>query len=472
MDGITVPQAVPPAAPQRPDEMSLAGSPDFSAYGASMASAQEASKRMQEITSSGRQLTHLALARLQRADAAGAAAALAELESLPPPAATVGASWDNVERRLELCFGSGYGHFVELYVATLSFHSFLDRGVLTPSLPASWQTGVQDYDDELYLLGIIGAAREIERYAVNRGQQLDLASINLCLGTVQSLEQALMQFNLRNSDLRQRFDSIKYIVKRLESLVYEVSLALQRAAVASSDVPMDEADPAAAVTAEASEGAPSAIDLQLIGAMKERYDAFDAQRELTLKQSRDVIKAAKNAIYALQREDFKRADGYLAECTRDAKAIYESIVSAYPRLREGLFSASLEEFAEALAYRAFRKDHVILSLQEMQVASGLPFELSLLEYLGGIMDLTGEVNRMAIRAAGKGRGARATVTQCLACVDAVYNGVQALPPCKLSKKFGALKSTLNKIEVALYELALLSQGVKSSAVRPEEQEDS
>lgn len=470
MDGVTAPAAVPPSAPQRPDEMHLSGSPDFTLYHSRMAGAQEEIRRMQDVTTSGRQMAYLALARLQRADSAGAAAILAELESLPPPAETAGASWDDVRRRLELCSASGHGNFVEMYVATLGFHSFLDRGVLTPTLPPGWQTGIQDYDDELYLLGVIAASREIERYAINRGQQLDLKSINLCLGTVQSLEQALMQFNLRNSDLRQRFDGIKYVVKRLESLAYEVSLALQRAAIASSGAHAGEVVLEAASVEAGDEGLPApdqVIDLQLIGAMKERYDTFDAQRELTMKQSRDVIKAAKNAIYALQRADFKRADSYLAECTRDANAIYESIVSNYPRLRDGLFTGSLEEFAEALAYRAFRQDKAVLSLEEMQSASGLSFDLTLLEYLGGLMDLTGEVNRMAIRAAGRGRAGRKTVMQCLACVDAVYNGAQALPPSRLGKKFGALKQTLTKIEVALYELSLLSQGVRSSVAEGE-----
>ncbi|CAK9085942.1 unnamed protein product [Durusdinium trenchii] len=56
------------------------------------------------------------------------------------------------------------------------------------------------------------------------------------------------------------------------------------------------------------------------------------------------------------------------------------------------------------------------------------------------------------------------IVGCLACVEAVYDGISILPylPGNLQKKIGPLKGTLNKIEQVLYELALLSQGVKTT----------
>merc|ERR1719210_447154 len=107
----------------------------------------------------------------------------------------------------------------------------LEAGVLTPSMPRHIKIGINDVDDERYLLGSIDATRELERYAVNRGQALDLASVRSCLCTVQSFEQALMQFNFRNSDLRRRFDGLKYAVKKIETLAYEVDLARKRSEV-------------------------------------------------------------------------------------------------------------------------------------------------------------------------------------------------------------------------------------------------
>merc|ERR1712224_684847 len=92
----------------------------------------------------------------------------------------------------------------------------------------SLRTGVVDYDDEQYLMGLIGGARELERYAVNRGKALDLRSVEVCLSTVQSLEQALMQFDFRNSHLRRSFDTVTYTVKKLEEVCYEVGMSLKR----------------------------------------------------------------------------------------------------------------------------------------------------------------------------------------------------------------------------------------------------
>jgi len=202
--------------------------------------------------------------------------------------------------------------------------------------------------------------------------------------------------------------------------------------------------------------------------IKERYDHFDSMREQILKRSRDVIKAAKNAIYALQRDDFKKADAMLNQCSKDAGSIFKELVARSPSHRTSLFGAALEELSEALAFRAFRREKRLLGRSELQEASGLPFSFTLPEYLGGIMDLTGEVCRHAVRSAGKGRQAVPDVELCLACVDSVYVGLQELPdlPGGLGKKMGGLKNTLTKIEGVLYELALLSQGGMSVRALP------
>ncbi|CAE7361237.1 unnamed protein product [Symbiodinium natans] len=92
----------------------------------------------------------------------------------------------------------------------------------------------------------------------------------------------------------------------------------------------------------------------------------------------------------------------------------------------------------------------------------------------GLMDLTGEVGRLAIRKAGAGREAVGDVEKCLACVDGVCQGVQDLVylPGGVGKKMGAVRSTLLKIEGVLYELALLSHaGIRAKAPEPVQRED-
>lgn len=121
-----------------------------------------------------------------------------------------------------------------------------------------------------------------------------------------------------------------------------------------------------------------------------------------------------------------------------------------------------------MAFRAFKREKRLLSRAAMQAESALSFPLALHEYLGGILDLTGEVGRMAIRSTQRGRRAVPEVELCLACVDAVHGGLKELPylPNGLGKKMGPLRGTLQKIEGALYELSLLSQGLRVQAPAP------
>ncbi|CAJ1356024.1 unnamed protein product [Effrenium voratum] len=219
-----------------------------------------------------------------------------------------------------------------------------------------------------------------------------------------------------------------------------------------------------------------AISLDLLNGIKERYDRFTESREQVIKRSRDVGKGAKNAVYALQREDFKKADQILSQCAKEAEAIFKEHVLAAPTLRGGGFSAALEELAEAVSYRSFRKDRKLLNKAELQTATDLNFELTLPEYLGGILDLTGEVGRLAVRQASRGREAVHEVELCLACVEGVCCGIQErhevgkelelvyLPG--VGKKMFAAKATLLKIEGVLYELVWLQSHRRKRPTRP------
>eukprot|EP00933_Yihiella_yeosuensis_P031791 TRINITY_DN25410_c0_g1_i2.p1 TRINITY_DN25410_c0_g1~~TRINITY_DN25410_c0_g1_i2.p1 ORF type:complete len:566 (-),score=114.01 TRINITY_DN25410_c0_g1_i2:76-1734(-) len=449
-----------PSRPQPPCSSTTFASPDFSGSLRELDEVKQAQDKLKEVTATGRQLCYVACARLQRGDFEGAQEALDQISKLPGIVESIGPGLaDNLEARLRICQEGNVGWFLQIYIQSLGLFAFLRSGRLHPEVPEIWRTGITDFDDESYLLGLIGTLRELERYAVNRGQYLDLRSVRLCLCLAIGLEEALMQFNFRNSALRQRFDGVKYAVKKMESLVYEIDLARQRAG--SDDT--DELSEAAVEYPEAT-SINEKLPVGLLSEVKLRYDHFDSQREEVMKKSRDVIKAAKNAIYALHREDWKKADSELKAAAAQANEIYENLAKDSPILRSGFFSAALEELAEALAYREYRSETKLLSLPDLQACSGLAFSLTLPEYLGGIMDLTGEVGRVAIRSASQGKKGKDEIEACLACVEAVYDSIQILPylPDSLGKKIGPLKNTMSKIEQVLYELALLSQGVKRS----------
>merc|ERR1719362_1322666 len=242
MQGITVPLAQTPFKPRRLASAAvLAEAPSFESSVAQYTELKTAGKRLWEVTTAGKKLSDQILTRLQRSDMAGATSLQDSISNLPSFESALGASiWADAEQRVQLCCAKGVSTFLETFITCLCFQSFLQRGVLTAEVPGRWLVGSKDLDDELYLLGVIGAAREMERYAVNRGQDLDLRSIRVCLGAAQSLEEVLMQFSFRNSDLRVRFDGVKYCVKRLESLAYEIDLAQQRASATAGSTEASE----------------------------------------------------------------------------------------------------------------------------------------------------------------------------------------------------------------------------------------
>ena len=72
------------------------------------------------------------------------------------------------------------------------------------------------------------------------------------------------------------------------------------------------------------------------------------------------------------------------------------VVSQHPLLRNGAFSNSLEEWAEAAITLEWAKSRRVLSIKE--IAGGM---LTNHEYIGALSDFTGEVGRMAVAFASK-----------------------------------------------------------------------
>lgn len=96
--------------------------------------------------------------------------------------------------------------------------------------------------------------------------------------------------------------------------------------------------------------------------------AEDEKRESLIKRSRDVLKASKQAIYALQRGDTAQADGLIAQA-KDAAMPLLALLVASPQLRFGAMSAALEEWAEAYIFAVFLKEKRIATLAELEIGA-------------------------------------------------------------------------------------------------------
>jgi predicted translin family RNA/ssDNA-binding protein len=101
-------------------------------------------------------------------------------------------------------------------------------------------------------------------------------------------------------------------------------------------------------------------------AISAAMSAEDEKREALIKRSRDVLKASKQAIYALQRGDTAQADGLIAQAKAAALPLL-ALLEASPQLRHGAMAAALEEWAEAVIFAVFLKEKRIATLAELEI---------------------------------------------------------------------------------------------------------
>jgi hypothetical protein len=77
---------------------------------------------------------------------------------------------------------------------------------------------------EEYLLGLIAVIDELSRLAINSVTLGDNAMAVQISGFIKDLHAGFQVLNLKNDILRKRVDSIKYAVKKVEDVVYDLSL--------------------------------------------------------------------------------------------------------------------------------------------------------------------------------------------------------------------------------------------------------
>ena len=397
-----------------------------------------------------------------------------------------------------------FSHAAQSLAAAQAFDAFLATGTLgvrsapredwAPRAPGSKKRKLDDeaepgaaaasaaaatvasYTDEEWLGGLVSAAHEIGRYASVAATAGDVASVEAARAVVGALHEAMQAFDLRNGNLRRSFDSLKYVVRRLEDTIYELSLFPPPAAAATAAAPPTAT--AAAAAAAAAAPAPL-VDVEALEAAREAYAALDAAREAVIKKCREPQKLAKQAIFALQRGDSTGGRRQLEAARKLARAVLAEDVATNPALRQqGALKGMLEELAEAALFEAWMRGADAAAAASAAAtadadadaaASSHPLllrgdeallgsELQPAEYLGGVCDLVGEIGRYAVRRATE-RDA-AAVRASLGTAVAVQSAMLALgssAPKGLHKKADALRTAVRKLEQLLYELSLVER---------------
>ncbi|MGB9748405.1 MAG: translin family protein [Candidatus Woesearchaeota archaeon] len=102
------------------------------------------------------------------------------------------------------------------YVEALCFYEFAKN----KKIPKQNELFV---DVESYLLGICDFTGELVRFAVNNFLKKDFDKVLEVKDVVEMIYNELMLFDFRSGELRGKFDSIKYALKKLEDLTIDIA---------------------------------------------------------------------------------------------------------------------------------------------------------------------------------------------------------------------------------------------------------
>ena len=362
----------------------------------------------------------------------------------------------------------------------------IDGLLLSPNAPCfSSGTTRNILTDEEFLGGAcIGLCHDLSKIAVSRASNAmsDPTAVQFVQNardTVANILQELLEFDWRNSPLRRKYDSTKYALKQLETVLYELSVAGALGGHNISSKNSEEGGPKKRIkvdeTSQEKEGCNDvemetlALDTykQEIAEIKERMDHRDKLRENLIKTARDAQKAAKNSIFALHWGNTKNAAKLLVDCENCVKNDLLPIVHEEPTLRGGSFSNVLEEYVEGKLFYCWlhgddgeesgdstnsnnnKPAGKILMFDEIN----LPITVD--EYIGGLCDLTGEIGRFAVA-----RGTVRDKESVKLSLETSKNICMAIRmagklPGHINKKMNPLQKTVEKMERILYEQSLM-----------------
>ena len=184
--------------------------------------------------------------------------------------------------------------------------------------------------------------------------------------------------------------------------------------------------------------------MQAMEAHAENYAQQDKERESIITQSRNILKNAKQAIYALHRGDQQQ----WKDKTAAAKKQVDHMQTLAQADQVGAFRAALEEYVEALAFA------YILREQQLPTKASLGLEdISTETFLQGLSDCSGELVRKATAAATAGDDS--FVLQCMQLVQELQEGFLLFDfrGGELRKKSDSLRHNLAKLEKLNYEVS-------------------
>tara|TARA_Y100000310_G_scaffold166850_1_gene166524 strand:+ start:8427 stop:9002 length:576 start_codon:yes stop_codon:yes gene_type:complete len=119
------------------------------------------------------------------------------------------------KRTKELSAEPSYSSALQEYAEAFCYYYF----VTYKKLPSKKTLGVNSED---YLLGLCDLTGELGRRAVSLATKREFKEVEIIKDTVEEIYGEFLKFNLRNSQLRRKSDSIKWNLKKLEEIMYDI----------------------------------------------------------------------------------------------------------------------------------------------------------------------------------------------------------------------------------------------------------
>jgi translin len=173
----------------------------------------------------------------------------------------------------------------------------------------------------------------------------------------------------------------------------------------------------------------------------EEYDSF---RDQIITIGRDVIKRSKLVIYALHRNEIENAKALVQELETVRAKLISKIKDTPGLAYEGSFKAATQEYVEAILYYQFVVNG------ELKDIPGIRSN----QFILGMCDLPGELNRRAVYLAGKGKTEE--VTKIRDIVEVIYGELLTLNARnnEMRRKIDSVKYELRKLEDLVLSLKL------------------
>jgi len=187
------------------------------------------------------------------------------------------------------------------------------------------------------------------------------------------------------------------------------------------------------------------LDKKFFAKLKKEYGSYDIGRRIIIKHSNDILKFAKQAIFATHRENLDQAGADLVEAEKLFKYLQTKIKAEQALQYEGAYLAAMEEYVEAKFFLQFIKTGKISAIKG--------FNIDVDSYMGGLCDFTGELVRRAIFLATRRRYKE--VEACEKAIEEVLGELiqfNLLGP--LRPKYDQAKNNLRKIEEIMYDLEI------------------